>query len=125
MIRSVIFFLAKSDTNKISLVPHQDNYAQKAEYGAFVACAVAFDDALERMGVKVYPGSHKLGEVKCNPKPNFVMNKKGQIIKALPIGNNCVVPKKVKNKETIVEFKKGYIFFMVILFIMQKIFQKN
>lgn len=108
-----IFFFAKSDTNKESgSVPHQDNYAQKAEYGAFVACAVAFDDALEENGaLRVYPGSHKLGEVKCNPKPNFVMNKKGQIIKALPIGNNCVVPKKFKNKETIVEFKKGDIFF--------------
>ena len=54
------------------------------------------------------------------------MNKKGQIIKALPIGNNCVVPKKFKNKETIVEFKKGEIFFIVIFFIIQKkIFQKN
>ena len=55
------------------------------------------------------------------------MNKKGQIIKALPIGNNCVVPKKFKNKETIVEFKKGDIFFFHghLIHYAKKIFQKN
>ena len=34
-----IFFFGKSKSSKESgSVPHQDNYAQRAEYGAFMAC---------------------------------------------------------------------------------------
>lgn len=108
-----IFFFSKSNSKKEGgSVPHQDNYAQKAEYGAFVACAVVFDDATEENGtIRVYPGSHKLGEVKCNPKRNFIFNKKGQVVKALPVGNDCVVPKRFKKKEKIIELEKGDIFF--------------
>ena len=41
-----IFFFGKSKSNKESgSVPHQDNYAQRAEYGAFMACGVYFEEA--------------------------------------------------------------------------------
>lgn len=108
-----IFFFSKSKNKKESgSVPHQDNYAQRAEYGAFMACGVYLDEALEDNGaLRVFPGSHKLGEIKSKPKPNWVYDKKGRIIKANPIGNNTIVPKAFKNKEKIVELSKGDIVF--------------
>ena len=108
-----IFFFAKSKNKKESgSVPHQDNYAQRAEYGAYMAAGLYLDQAIEDNGtLRVYPGSHKLGEVKSNPKPNWVYNKKGKIIKANPIGKNCVIPRKFRNKEKIVEFGRGDIVF--------------
>ena len=94
-----IFFFSKSKNKKESgSVPHQDNYAQRAEYGSFMACGVYLDEALEDNGaLRVFPGSHKLGEIKSKPKPNWVYDKKGRIIKANPIGNNTIVPKAFKN----------------------------
>jgi len=108
-----IFFFSKSKNKKESgSVPHQDNYAQRAEYGAFMACGVYFDEAVEDNGaLRIYPGSHKLGEIKSKPKPNWVYDKKGKIIKANPIGNNTVVPKKFINKEKIVGLGVGDIVF--------------
>jgi len=108
-----IFFFGKSKNKKESgSVPHQDNYAQRAEYGAFMACGVYFDEAIEDNGaLRVYPGSHKLGEIKSDPKPNWVYDKKGKIIKANPIGNNTIIPKKFKKKEKIVELGRGDILF--------------
>jgi hypothetical protein len=108
-----IFFFSKSKNKKENgSVPHQDNYAQKAEYGAFMAAGLYLDEALEDNGaLRVYPGSHKLGEVKSNPKPNWVYNKKGEIVAANAIGNNCVIPKKFKNKEKIIELGRGDILF--------------
>lgn len=108
-----IFFFSKSKNKKESgSVPHQDNYAQRAEYGAFMACGVYFDEALIDNGaLRVYPGSHKLGEIKSQPKPNWVYDKNGKIIKANPIGNNTIIPKKFRNKEKIVELNAGDIVF--------------
>ena len=108
-----IFFFSKSKNEKEGgSVPHQDNYAQRAEYGAYMAAGLYLDEAIEDNGaLRVYPGSHKLGEVKSNPKPNWVYDKKGKIIKANPIGNNCVIPKKFRNKERIVELGRGDILF--------------
>ena len=78
-----IFFFSNSKSNKESgSVPHQDNYAQRAEYGAFMAVGLYFDEAIEENGaLRVYPGSHKLGEIKSDPKPNWVYDKRGKIIK--------------------------------------------
>ena len=107
-----IFFLKIKKQKESGSVPHQDNYAQRAEYGAFMACGVYLDEALEDNGaLRVFPGSHKLGEIKSKPKPNWVYDKKGRIIKANPIGNNTIVPKAFKNKEKIVELSKGDIVF--------------
>ena len=108
-----IFFFSKAKSLKeAGSVPHQDNYAQRAEYGAYMAVGVYLDNATEDNGaLRVFPGSHKLGEVKSNPKPNWIYNKKGKIIGANAIGNNCVIPKKFKNKEKIVELLKGDVLF--------------
>lgn len=106
-----IFFFSKSQ-NKLESgsVPHQDNYGQRAEYGAFMACGIALDNAVEENGaLRIFPGTHKLGDLRSNPKKNFIMDKNGNIKKALPIGNNCIVPNGYKEK--IVELNKGDIVF--------------
>lgn len=106
-----IFFFSKAQ-NKLESgsVPHQDSYGQRAEYGAFMACGVALDNATEENGaLRIYPGTHKLGDLRSNPKKNFEIDAKGNIIKALPIGNNCIIPKGYKEK--IVELNKGDILF--------------
>ena len=65
-----IFFFSKSN-NKLESgsVPHQDSYGQRAEYGAFMACGIALDNAVEENGaLRIYPGTHKLGDLRSNPK---------------------------------------------------------
>ena len=65
-----IFFFSKAQ-NKLESgsVPHQDSYGQRAEYGAFMACGVALDNATEENGaLRIYPGTHKLGDLRSNPK---------------------------------------------------------
>ena len=60
-----IFFFAKStdDGQEEGSSPHQDNYFQKAEWGAFVACGVYLDKANSDNGsLIVYPGTHWLGD---------------------------------------------------------------
>ena len=89
-----IFFFSNSKSNKESgSVPHQDNYGQRAQYGAFMAIGLYLDEAIEDNGaLRVYPGSHKLGELKSDPKPNWVYDKRGKVIKANAIGNNSKLP---------------------------------
>ena len=110
-----IFFFSKSKNKKeAGSVPHQDNYAQKAAYGSFMAAGLYFDEAVKDNGaLRVYPGSHKLGDLKSNPKANWVYNKKGKIIAANPIGNNTIIPKKFRDKERIVELGRGDVLFFM------------
>jgi ectoine hydroxylase-related dioxygenase (phytanoyl-CoA dioxygenase family) len=90
-----IFFFAKSSDGgqEEGSSAHQDNYFQKAEWGAFVACGVYLDKAnLDNGSLIVYPGTHWLGDAKCEPAPNFKYGKNGEVLKANPIGNNCEIP---------------------------------
>ncbi len=77
---------------------HQDNYAGKTPNGNnYINIAVAIDNADKSNGaLKVVPGSHKLGELKCNPKINFKSDKNGRLVQINPIGNNCEVPNNLK-----------------------------
>ena len=43
------------------------------------------------MGLIVYPGTHWLGDAKCDPVPNFQYGKSGEVLRANPIGNNCEI----------------------------------
>jgi len=102
-----IFFFAKSqDGDEEGSSPHQDNYFQKAEWGAFVACGVYLNEANSENGsLIVYPGTHLLGDAKCKPMPNFEYGKNGEVLKANPIGNNCEIPDGYKEKQ--LEMQKG------------------
>ena len=49
---------------------HQDNYAGRSTPGSYLNIAIAIDDADESNGaLMVVSGSHKLGDLPCNPKP--------------------------------------------------------
>ena len=46
-----------------------------------MAIGLYLDEAIEDNGaLRVYPGSHKLGELKSDPKPNWVYDKRGKLI---------------------------------------------
>jgi Phytanoyl-CoA dioxygenase (PhyH) len=85
---------------------HQDNYASLAEVGAYLNIAVAVDDADETNGaLLVVPGSHLLGDLPCNPKPNFGRDSEGRRITVAPIGNDCELPQGLPIKQ--LTYKKG------------------
>ena len=55
--------------------------------------AVSIDDADKTNGsLKVVPGSHKLGDLPCDPKANFSYDEDGRRYNSAPIGNNCELP---------------------------------
>jgi ectoine hydroxylase-related dioxygenase (phytanoyl-CoA dioxygenase family) len=55
--------------------------------------AVALDEADESNGsLVVIPGSHLLGDLPCEPKPNFSKDESGRLYCSAPIGNSCKVP---------------------------------
>ena len=62
--------------------------------GSYFNLALALDDADETNGsLIVVPGSHKLGDLPCNPKANFSVDEQGRLYNSSPIGNNCELPK--------------------------------
>lgn len=94
-----IFFFCKpeNEEKEKGSVWHQDNYAPKAPYGAYLNIAVSLDFADASNGaLQVIPGSHKLGDLPCNPKKNFVENEDGTLTQVAPIGNDCVIPEDAK-----------------------------
>ncbi len=73
---------------------HQDNYAGRSTPGSYLNIAIAIDDADESNGaLMVVPGSHRLGDLPCNPKPNFARDDNGNLYCSAPIGNDCELPK--------------------------------
>jgi hypothetical protein len=72
---------------------HQDNYAAKAPIGAYLNIAVSLDEADKDNGsLFVVPGSHKLGDLPCNPKANFTNDAEGNLVCFTRIGSNTEVP---------------------------------
>jgi len=72
---------------------HQDNYASLAPYGAYLNIALSLDFADSENGsLMVVPGSHKLGDLPCNQKPNFARDGQGRLHTKAPIGNDCELP---------------------------------
>ena len=93
-IGSILFYCKPNNHQEYGSTWHQDNYAGKAPDGNnYLNLAVSIDDADELNGaLKVVPGSHKLGDLPCNPKPNFSYDEQGRRYNSAPIGNNCELP---------------------------------
>jgi len=93
-IGSILFYCKPNNQYENGSTWHQDNYAGKAPNGDnYLNLAVAIDNADESNGaLKVIPGSHKLGDLPCNPKANFSYDKNGRRYNSAPIGNNCELP---------------------------------
>lgn len=93
-IGSIFFFCKPNNSMENGSTWHQDNYAGKApKLGAYLNLAVSFDHADESNGsLMVIPGSHKLGDLPCNPKPNFSRDSEGRLYNSSPIGNDCELP---------------------------------
>lgn len=90
---------------------HQDNYAAKAPYGSYLAVGLALDDADSGNGALiVYPGSHKLRDLRSVPSKNFELDEIGKIIKAYPIGDTVEVPSFLNSIQ--LEYKKGTLIFI-------------
>lgn len=96
-IGSIFFFCKPGNPLELGSLPHQDNYAPKAPYGAYFVAAIAFDDAdTENGALIVYPRTHKLGDLPSSPKKNFEFDEHGRIIKTYPIGNEVAIPEGYK-----------------------------
>jgi len=88
-IGSIVYFCKPNNPMENGSTWHQDNYASKAPPGAYLNIAISIDNADASNGsLKVVPGSHKLGDLPCNPKQNFSRDKDGRLYNCSPIGNN-------------------------------------
>lgn len=103
---SIFFFCKPGNPKDAGSIAHQDNYAAKAPYGAYFVVGVALDDAGPDNGsLVVYPGTHVLGDLPCEPSKNFEKDMAGNITKAYPIGNPCKIPDGYVPKQ--LEYKAG------------------
>ena len=92
-IGSIFFFCKPNNKMENGSTWHQDNYAGKASFGSYLNLALSLDEAREDNGaLMVVPGSHKLGDLDCNPKANFSIDDKGRLYNSAPIGNDCELP---------------------------------
>ena len=92
-IGSTAFFCKPGNNLEHGSVWHQDNYAGRSTPGSYLNIAVSVDDADKSNGsLIVAPGSHKLGDLPCNPKKNFDIDAEGNLYNCAPIGNNCILP---------------------------------
>ena len=106
-IGSILFYCKPGNPYENGSTWHQDNYAGKAPNGDnYLNLAVSIDDAEESNGaLKIIPGSHKLGNLPCNPKANFSYDNEGRRYNSAPIGNNCELPKDLPIVQ--LEYKAG------------------
>jgi len=87
-------------------VIHQDNERHKATYGSLLVCKVALDDSDESNGsLRVFPTTHKLGDIKAKPSPNFVYDKDQNIVDTYPVGAEVEVPNGYQEK--VLNYRKG------------------
>jgi hypothetical protein len=92
-IGSIFFFCKPNNPLEHGSTWHQDNYAAKATFGSYLNAALSLDYADKKNGsLIVIPGSHLLGDLPCNPKPNFSKDENGNLYTSAPIGNDCEVP---------------------------------
>lgn len=100
------FFCKPNNPLEHGSVWHQDNYAPKSKFGAYLNLGMVLDDADASNGsLKIVPKSHLLGDLPCNPKPNFQRNEDGVLVQVAPIGNNCELPEGMPVIQ--LEYKRG------------------
>lgn len=105
-IGSVFFYCKPGNDREAGSVWHQDNYAPKAAMDAYLIAAVPLDDADETNGsLMVMPGTHKLGELPCEPKKNFERDDEGKIVKTYAVGDPCPTPEGYEIKQ--LQYKAG------------------
>tara|TARA_R100000008_G_C3585995_1_gene172349 strand:- start:1965 stop:2729 length:765 start_codon:yes stop_codon:yes gene_type:complete len=106
-IGSIAFYCKPNNPLELGSTWHQDNYAGKSPDGNnYLNLAVAIDDADESNGsLLVVPGSHKLGDLPCNPKPNFDYDEEGRMYQSAMIGNDCELPEDLPVVQ--LEYKSG------------------
>ncbi|MBF0187675.1 MAG: phytanoyl-CoA dioxygenase family protein [Magnetococcales bacterium] len=105
---SIFFFCKPNNPLEAGSLPHQEVYAVKAEYGAYLVAAVAFDDADEENGsFIVYPGSHTMGKFPFTTKKNFDYREDGQLQQANPIGPITDYPKSLEKTKIQLTYKRG------------------
>ena len=93
-IGSTAFFCKPNNPLEHGSTWHQDNYAGRSTPGNYINIALSIDDADATNGsLMVVPGSHKLGDLPCNPKANFSKDRDGKLYNSAPVGNNCELPK--------------------------------
>lgn len=92
-IGSIAFFCKPNNPLENGSTWHQDNYAGKSTPNSYLNLALAVDNADSSNGsLKVIPGSHKLDDLPCKPKPNFTVDEKGRRFNNAPIGNAVELP---------------------------------
>ncbi len=106
-IGSIAFYCKPNNSLELGSTWHQDNYAGRSPDGNnYLNLAVAIDDADASNGsLLVVPGSHKWGDMPCDPKANFSKDKDGRLYTSAPIGNNIVMPKDANIVQ--LEYKSG------------------
>ena len=93
-IGSTLFYCKPDNQYEHGSTWHQDNYAGKTpDSGDYFNLALSIDDADSANGsLQIIPKSHKLGDLPCDPKPNFSYDEKGRRYNSAPIGNNVEIP---------------------------------
>ena len=93
-IGSIAFYCKPNNPLEHGSTWHQDNYAGRTPDGNnYLTLTVALDDAdADNGALMVIPGSHKWGELPCNPKPNFSRDNQGRLYASAPTGNNVDLP---------------------------------
>lgn len=108
---SIFFFCKPGSELENGSNFHQDNYAAKSSIGSYMTCGVALDDCDESNGaLKVYEGSHKLGDLECEPSINFDKDESGKITKSYPVGNKVKTPENLYSTQ--LSYKKGSLVFI-------------
>ena len=92
-IGSIAFFCKPDNKLENGSTWHQDNYAGRSTPDSYLNVALAVDQARPENGsLMVVPGSHKLGDLPCNPKANFSIDEQNRLYNSAPIGNDCALP---------------------------------
>ena len=106
-IGSIAFYCKPNNPLELGSTWHQDNYAGHSPDGNnYLNLAVAVDDADPSNGsLFVVPGSHRWGDIPCNPKANFSKDSEGRLYTSAPIGNNITMPEDTNIVQ--LEYKAG------------------
>ena len=111
-IGSIFFYCKPGNVLDNGAVMHQDNYAPKAPYGAYLVTALALDDCNKENGsLIVVPKSHKLRDLESKPAVNFEYSADGSVAKTYAFGSAVKeIPQGYDQVQ--LEYPKGSLIFM-------------